>query len=434
VSVASAPTLNVERLELANGLIVLLAENRNIPAVSINAVVKIGERWVPDEMAGLASMAGTLLDEGTASLTAQQIAEAIESVGGALATSGSYAATQVNATVLNSHLDLGLQLAAELLRQPSFPEERIALEISKRLAEIRAKQDEPRLVASEAFNEIVFAATPQHRPLAGYEETVARVTRADLLAYHQQFFVPNNTILALAGDFNAAEVANRVPALFGDWERASNLSLPEVPGPQRQRAPVTRFITKDKEQVNIFLGGLGIARANPDYYAIRVMDTILGDSPGFTSRIPRILRDEQGLAYTTFCHTARSAGLDPGRFVAYIGTSPENLAQAVTGLREQIELITAAPPRAEEIATAQAYLTGSFVFEFETNAQLAAFLVGAEIYQLGFDYPRRFPEEINRVSAKEVLRVAREYIDPGSLTLVVVGPVDEEGELLKKAE
>jgi len=427
----SAPKLKIERLELPNGLIVLLSENHALPAISIQAVVKTGERFVTDEMAGLGSLSGELLDEGTATLTAQQIASAIESVGGVLATVGGYATTGVSVTLLSSDLDLGLELTADLLRHPGFPEDRIALEVSKRLAEIHAQRDDPRRIASEAFNEIVFAGTPQHRPLIGYEETVAKITRADLLAYHQRFFVPNNTILAMAGDFNLAQVESRVRQMFGDWQRDNDLSLPAAPRPQPQWEPITRFITKDKEQVNIFLGHLGIERRNPDYYAVRVLDTILGDSPGFTSRIPRILRDEQGLAYTTYCHTARSAGLDPGRFVAYIGTSPDNLARAIAGLREQIELITQAPPTAEETATAQAYLTGSFVFEFETNAQVADFLVKAELYQLGFDYLQRFPEEISRVTAQEVLRVARAYIDPDNLTLVVVGPVDEQGKTLK---
>lgn len=428
---STAPRLNIERIELPNGLVVLLSENHAIPAVSINAVVKTGERFVSDEMAGLGSLAGELLDDGTVSLAAQQIASAIESTGGALVTAGGYATTGVSVTLLSSDLDLGLQLTADLLRRSIFPEDRVALEVSKRLAEIQAKQDEPRVVAAEAFNEAVFTGTPQHRPLMGYEETLAKITRADLLAYHRRFFVPNNTILAIAGDISVAEVESKVRELLGDWEHDPGLNLPAVPSPQRQREPITRFVTKDKEQVNIFLGHLGIARSNPDYYAVRVLDTILGDSPGFTSRIPRILRDEQGLAYTTYCHTARSAGLDPGRFVAYIGTSPENLTKAVAGLREQIELITAAPPSADEVATAKAYLTGSFVFEFETNAQIAAFLVSAEIYQLGFDYPQRFLAEINCITAEDVWRVAREYIAPHNLTLVVVGPVDDRGELLK---
>ena len=417
--------LNIERIELPNGLIVLLSENHALPAISINAVVKTGERFISDHKAGLASLAGELLDEGTATRTAQQIAIAIESVGGVLQTGGGYATTSVSVTALSSDLDLSLELTADLLRHSQFPEDRIALEISRRIAEIQARRDEPRIVAAEAFNEIIFAGTPQHRPLIGDEQTAAKITRAELLDYHRRFFVPNNTILALAGDFKAAEVTEKVQRLFGDWERDAQLRLPIVPRPQLQHQAITRFINKDKEQVNIYLGHVGIERANPDYYTIRVLDVILGDSPGFTSRIPRILRDEQGLAYTTYCHLARSAGFDPGRFVAFIGTAPENLEQAVSGLREQIELMITAPPTDHEIVTAKAYLTGSFVFEFETNAQLAAFMTSAELHQLGADYPQQFLSEINHVTAADVLRVARKYISPDKLTLVVVGPVND---------
>lgn len=418
--------LNVERLELPNGLVVLLSENRALPAVSINAVVKTGERFVSDNKAGLASLAGEMLDEGTTSRSAQQIASAIESTGGSLQTAGGYATTSLSVTALSSDLDLGLELTADLLRHAQFPEDRLQLETGRRQAEIVARQDEPQIVASEAFNEIIFAGTPQHRPLIGYEETVASLTRADLLAWHRRFFVPNNTILAIAGDFSAADAALKAERLFADWEPAPQFALPDVPRPQRQPQPFTRFISRDKEQVNIYLGHVGIERAHPDYHAARVLDAILGDSPGFTSRIPRILRDEQGLAYTTYCHLARSAGLEPGRFVAFIGTSPDNLEQAVSGLREQIESIVAAPPTAAEVETARDYLTGSFVFEFETNAQMAAFMISAEIHQLGFDYPLRFLSETSRVTADEVWRVAQQQIAPDKLTLVVVGPVEAE--------
>jgi zinc protease len=417
--------LNIERIELPNGLVVLLSENHALPAVSINAVVKTGERFVSDDQAGLASLAGELLDEGTLRRSAQQIASEIESVGAALLTAGGYSLTSVSVTALSSDLALGLELTVDLLCNSQFPEDRVALEISKRQAEIIARQDEPRIVADDAFNEIIFAGTPQHRPLIGYAGTLAKITRAELVEYHQRFFAPNNTIIAVAGDFSAAEVAAKVQRLCGAWERNANLSLPNVLRPQRQKEPLTRFIFKDKEQVNIYLGHVGIERTHPDYHAIRVMDTILGDSPGFTSRIPRILRDERGLAYTTYCHLARGAGLDPGRFVAFIGTSPENLEQAVSGLREQIASMVAAPPTDEEVETARAYLTGSFVFDFETNAQMAAFMVSAEIHQLGFDYPLRFPDEISRVTAADVRRVARQHIAPDKLTLVVVGPVKE---------
>jgi zinc protease len=177
--------------------------------------------------------------------------------------------------------------------------------------------------------------------------------------------------------------------------------------------------------MNIIIGHVGIERKNPDYYALLLMDTILGSSPGFTSRIPRILRDEQGLAYTTFSNITSSAGLDPGRFIAYIGTAPENLDRAIFGLRSEIARIVEAGVTAEELETAKMYLTGSFVFHFQRNSQIAEFLLEAEVYDLGFDYLEKYPELIRSVSIEEVSRVTRKYVDPQNLTTVVVGPVDE---------
>jgi zinc protease len=420
-----APTLDIERVELGNGLVLLLSENRNVPAVSLSAVIKTGERYVSDEQAGLASLAGTLLDAGTENRTAAEIAELIESVGGALETGASGATTGVSLRVLSDDINLAIDLAADLLRRSNFPDDRVRMEVAKRVAELRARQDEPRLVASDEFNEIVFAGTPLRRPTPGYEATVARVTPTELREYHRRFFTPDQTIISVAGDFDASETAEKLRAAFGDWNGGGQAPLPHVPAPQLQPSAVTRFVNQDKEQLNIFLGHLGIARTHPDYHALRVLDVILGDSPGFTSRIPRILRDEQGLTYTTYCHVARAAALDPGRFVAYIGTAPENLRRAVEGLREQINLIVAEPPAAEEVESAKAYLTGSYVFEFETNTQLTSFMAAAEIYGLGFDYPRRYLDEVSRVTPDEVFRVARAHLHPDKLTLVVVGPTEE---------
>lgn len=421
----NAPVLNIERAELSNGLVLLLAENRSVPAISINAVVKTGERYVADEQAGLASLAGALLDAGTETRTATEIAELIESVGGELETGASSATTGVSLRALSSDLDLAIDLTADLLRNSTFPDERVRMEVDRRVAELRARADEPRIVASDEFSRIIFAGTPLHRPVLGYETTVARVTPDELRAYHRRFFAPNQTLISVAGDFDTSRAAEKLRAAFGDWSNDRQVEPPPVPAPQLQPAPITRFIEQDKEQLNIFLGHLGITRNDPDYHALRVLDVILGDSPGFTSRIPRILRDEQGLAYTTYCHIARTASLDPSRFVAYLGTAPNNLHRAVEGMREQIALMTVEPPSRAEVESAKAYLSGSYVFEFETNAQLTTFMAAAELYRLGFDYPQRYLDEISGVTAEDVLRVARAHLHPDKLTLVVVGPGEE---------
>jgi zinc protease len=424
------PQIDGERLELANGLTLLLSENHSTPSVAIFAIVLTGSRFEPDEKAGLASLVGELMDEGTTTRSSQQIAEAFESVGARFRTYGNYQTSGAQASLLSKDLPLALDITADVLRNATFPEEQIQLHVSRRLAQLKSRLDVPRTQASDVFNETVFAGHPQHRPAIGYEATIKGITRDDLFDFYHHYFVPNNTMLAIAGDFNKAEVIQQIERLFGSWERADNFKRPEVPVLSRQTEAKERFVNAPKEQVNIFIGHLGINRKNPDYYALLVMDTILGSSPGFTSRIPRILRDEQGLAYTTFSNMTASAGLDAGRFIAYIGTSPGNLEQALNGLRTEVRRMATEPVTASEIESAKAYLTGNFVFDFQTNAQVAEFLLEAELYGLGFDYLKNYPEMIRGVSIEDVTRVARQYLAPDCLTTVVVGPVDEMGNLI----
>ena len=424
---ATRPHLDVERLELPNGLVVLLSENHATPSVAFKAVVAAGSRYETDDKTGLASLVGEMIDEGTTTRSAQQIAETVEAVGGKLATYGDYQESGVVAMFLSQDLGLGLEIAADLLTNATFPEDKVQQQRDRRLAQLKSRLDVPRTQASDIFNEIVFSGTPQHRPPVGQEATVRNLTRDDMAGFYRRFYAPNNTLLAIVGDIDKASVRAQVEATFGAWPKAGKMDIPGVPKPARQREAVERFAAAPKEQVNIFIGHLGIERRNPDYYALLVLDTILGSSPGFTSRIPRILRDEMGLAYSTYSNITSSAGVDPGRFVAYIGTSPENLQLALAGLRKEIERIVKEPVAGDEVEMAREYLTGSFVFHFQKNLQIADFLADAETYALSFDYLERYPEWIRAVTVEDVSRVARAYIDPEHLTTVVVGPLAERG-------
>lgn len=426
----ASPKLDVERHELANGMVLLLCENHSTPSVSINAVLTVGSRFEADAKAGLASLTGALLDSGTVKRNSQQIAEAIEAAGGHLGSFGDYQLSGVAVTLLSRDIGLGLEVGSDILLHAIFPEDKARQEIERRVAQIRARLDEPRIKASDVFNEIVFEGSPQHRPAIGYEHTVENLTRSDVEDFFRRFYAPQNTLLAIVGDIDKNAVRDRVEATFGKWEPGAMIETPSVPRPHRRTPPLTKFVYAPKEQVNIFIGHVGVDRKNPDYYSLLVLDTIMGSSPGFTSRIPRVLRDEQGLAYSTFSNITASASLDPGRFVAYIGTAPENLGRAIVGLRNEIQRIVDEPVTAEELEVAQLYLTGSFVFRFQRSAQIADFLVEAELYGLGFDYLQRYPELIRSVTIDDISRVARQYIDPTALTTVVVGPVDEHGNVI----
>jgi zinc protease len=428
---AARVRLDVERTVLPNGLILLLSENHSSPSVSIDAVVEAGSRYESDREAGLASLTAELLDEGTTIRTSEQIAEEVECTGGRLRTYGNYRSSGIQGAFLSNDLPLALDIVADLLMNSIFPNEKVEQYVERRVAQIRSRLDVPRAQASDVFNELVFRGHPLHRPSIGYEQTVKELTRPSLVEFHRRYYVPNNSMLAIVGDFNAAELKRRIEDLFGQWQRAE-LQLPHIPLPVRQNQAIERYVTAPKEQVNIFIGHLGIERTNSDYYALLVMDTILGSSPGFTSRIPRLLRDEQGLAYSTYSNITSSAGIDPGRFVAYIGASPENLELALAGLRGEIARMAREPVTADEIEGAKAYLTGNFVFDFQTNAQIAEFLVEAEFYGLGFDYLAKYPDLIESVSIEDISRVARKHLHPEHLTTVVVGPVDDRGNLLSR--
>lgn len=421
--------LDVERVELPNGLVLLLSEDHSVPAVSINAIVCAGSRFESDDKAGLGSLVGELLDAGTTTRNSKQIAETIEETGGQLATFGDYQSSGVVVMLLSQDVALGLEVASDLLINPAFPEDKVQQCVERRVAQIKARLDIPRTLASDTFNEIVFEGAPLHRPPPGYDHTVKSLTQSDVLDFYRRYYKPDNTMLAIVGDIDKTEIKGKVLSTFGKWERNSLFQPPPVPKAHRQTSATTEVVNATKEQVNIIIGHVGIERRNPDYYALLVMDTILGSSPGFTSRIPRILRDEQGLAYSTFSNITSSAGLDAGRFIAYIGTAPENLDRAITGLRGEISRIVESGVTQEELDVAKSYLTGSFVFRFQRNSQVAEFMIEAEVYGLGFDYLDRFPELIRAVTIEDVNRVTRKYIDPQNLTTVVVGPVDEHGKI-----
>ena len=418
-------SFDVESRVLANGLTILLVENPVIPALAINATVLAGARHEPEEIAGLAIMASNLLDEGTKTRSSLDIAEAIESTGGHLETDASFERIVAAATVLRQDVDLGLELVADLLVNPIFPEEYIAKEKSRTLAEIASAKDRPQVVAGWAFNELLYGTHPLHRPAQGYPESIERITRQDLLRFHNDFFAANNAILSIVGDFRISEILPLVEQRFGSWPTRP-VALPSIPKPVRQTERREKFIPMPVQQAHVYLGHLGIERSNPDFYALQVLDTILGGGAGFTARIPQRLRDELGLAYTTFASITSTAGLDPGRFVAYIGTSPENTRLAIDGLLNEIRRIVAEPVLPEELQDAKDFLTGSFVFAFESSSQIARFLTQATVYELGFDYGEKYPRLIRSVTADDIARVAHQYLDTVNYTLAVAGPDDDK--------
>ncbi|WP_439621419.1 M16 family metallopeptidase [Gemmata sp.] len=419
---------DAKRTVLPNGMTVILLEDHKLPvvvgAVSVNDV---GLRE-PADKNGVAALVGGLLEEGTDKHTGKQISALIEDTGGSLSLGGSGGSFKV----LTPDTDLALGLLFECLQAPSFPAEAFARQKEQQLAAIDDAATQPQSLASETFQALVYGKHPYGRPGHGTRETVEKLTADDCRAFHKLAFAPNFTTVALVGDFKADEMLKRIEALTKEWKK-SDAGKPAVEAPPKGTVVVEKIISDPTAaQVHVFIGQLGITRDNPDYYKLLVMDNVLGTGPGFTDRLSATLRDRQGLAYTVRATIASGAGTQPGTFTGYIGTFPEKYLDVRHGFLREFNRIRDEAPSKEEVEDAKKYLLGSLPFRFTTTSSVADQLLAAEKYGLGFDFLEKYKKEVASVTPADVQGVAKKYLDPKTLTIVVVGAIDKDGKPLGK--
>lgn len=420
---APSPAADIKpmRTVTPNGLTVLVLDSPSVPIVHINVLVKAGAVFDPDSKAGLANLTAQLLDEGTKTRSATQIAQEIEFVGGELSTAagGDFATATVR--VLKKDVDLGFTLLADILLNPAFAEREVARVRSQTLGEIQGQKDEPGIVADKAFDEIVFKGHPYNRPPIGTEETLPRITRKDLFEFHDTHYRPNHTVIAIVGDIREFEALELVNKHFSRWAR-KEAATSSFPAPAPLSESVLKLIDKDLTQANVILGHVGIDRRNPDFYAVSVMNYILGGG-GFSSRLVNRIRDEQGLAYDV--DSGFEATVMPGPFTVRLQTRSSTANQAITGVLAEIKRIRTDPVADQELADAKAYLIGSFPLRLDTTAKMAALLNLIELHGLGLSYFQDYPKALAVVTKDDVLRVAEKYLHPDKYALVVVGKQSE---------
>ncbi len=411
-----AADINPVRYVAPNGLTVLVLEQHTLPIVQVHALVKTGSVQDPPGKAGLANLVASLLDEGTATRSATQLAEQIEFVGGQLVIKGGDDFTTAAVKVLKKDQELGVSLLADILLHPSFPEKEFRRVRSQILGEMQSEQDDPGTIAAKAFNQLVFDGHPYRWPVNGTEATLDTITRQDVRQFYGREYLPNQTILTIVGDITVEEARVLAAKYFGSWKRAQpppRVATPAAPVTK----PMVKLIQKELSQATIMLGHQGISRANPDFYAVTVMNYILG-AGGFSSRLMNSIRDNQGLAYGVGSNF--DANLMPGAFMVSLQTRNETANQAIAGVLAELNGIRDAPVTDEELADAKAYLMGSFPLRLDTTGKLAEVLSQVEFYGLGMDYFTRYPSWIEKVTKEDVLRVAKQYLNPTTYALVVV--------------
>ena len=345
-----------KRILLENGMVLLLSEKHDIPMVTVNMAITAGSTAEPAEKPGLAFLTASLLTQGTAKRSAQQISREIDFVGGSLSTSGGDDYASASLRVLKKDIRTGFDLLADVLMNPAFDQKEIDRKVKETLAEIRRKQEEPGIVAENAFDKAVFGSAPYGRTDDDVAAYLPKLTRRDVLDFYAARYSPNHAIISVVGDITEKEAVAVLHECFKAW-RKKEQALPASAEPPLIGKTTVKKIDKRITQANIAMGNVGISRENPDFYACTVMNYILGGG-GFTSRLMDNIRDNKGLAYDV--HSMFSAQKEPGAFRVGIQTKNESANEVIAEVFKEVRKIQTEPVTDKELADAKSYLTGSF--------------------------------------------------------------------------
>jgi zinc protease len=410
----------VDRKELDNGIRLLVIRQPHLPMVVVSALVDAGSRFDPVGKEGLANLTVSLLTEGTAQRSAAEIHDAVDFLGAKLAGGAGDDYASVGFTILKKDLTQGFDLFSDVLLHPKFPKDEFARKRDEALAELESEEQNPGALADRAFRKTLHGSGPYRAEPGGWKESVAKLSLADIKGFYRSTYRPDRTIVVASGDVTIDEMEELVHAKLGDWKgEGTGAKLPPTSPPP---APEVIRINRELTQTNLIWGHLGTTRDNPDWYAIQVMNYILGGG-GFSSRMMNSIRIEAGLAYSVASYFV--PGKLPGSFQAVLQTKSASTAEALRRLRAEVDRIREDEVSDEEISSAKRYLTGSFPLRFDSDAEMVSFFSQIEFYGLGLDYPSRYDDLINSVTKADILRVAKKYIHPEEALLVLVGKQSE---------
>jgi zinc protease len=410
----------IGRAELANGITVLGYETQGSPSVVLSGYLWAGALQEPRAKAGQAYLTAALLNRGTENRSFSQINDELESVGAALGFSGGTHNVSFGGKALVEDLDLLLDILADCLRAPTFPPEEVQKVRGQILTDLQRRAHDTRRMASLAFSALLYPDHPYGVSVKGYPETVGGLARDDVLDHYRLHYTPRGMVLSIVGAVPLAQARERVEAALGGWRTPEAMPIDEIP-PNVELDEQRRQIVgiEGKTQADIVLGWPGLRRADPDFYAAYLANTVLGTF-GMMGRLGDQIRDEQGLAY--YVYSRLEAGLGAGPWSAIAGVNPANVERAVDGILAEVRRLRDEPVPAEELADSQAYLTGSLPLRLETNEGIAGMLLDIERNSLGLDYLARYPGLIEAVTVPEVQAAARKYLDPDVYCLAVAGP------------
>jgi zinc protease len=422
LTVPASATPLATRTVLDNGATLLVAERPGVPMVILNILLKSGAAADPTGKEGVANLTAELLTRGTKKHSAQALAEELDFLGASLGVDADLETTTITLTTLTKNLDAALALLAEVLLTPTFPDGEFQKKRTEVLGGLKSREEDPGWIAQRAFLEKLYPGHPYGRLVEGSPAALAKVTRLDIARFHQTYYRPNNAIIAAAGNVTHGHIAQLFHTHFTSWQKSD---IPAIVWPEARQSPTERIVLDKKvAQANVALGHVGITRANPDYYAVQVMNYILG-AGGFGSRLMDKIREELGLVY--HIGSSFSARKHAGPFTVVLQTKNASATQALDESRHVISRFIEEGPSDKEVTAAKAYLVNSFPLRLVSNRDIASLLPVLEFYELGLDYPDRYPSLIGDITREQVHAAAKAYLHPDHMLQVVVADLAQAG-------
>ena len=411
---AAAQPPGITRHLLPNGMTVIVRENPAAPVVTASLQVRAGSRFETPEMAGITNFLLRTMIRGTSRRSATELAEAAEEIGGSLDASGEVESAEIRGEALARHWEGLLGLIAEVALEPSFPSEEIERERRLILSQIKTRAETPFTLSLDALLRELYGSHPYAWPGLGLPSAVGRFARGELVAHYRAVFQAERVVLAVSGQVSHARVVRTSERLFAKLPRSGagevGAAAPATPVGAR------RVLERPAQQAQVLVGYLGPGLSDPAYPAVRVLGAVLGG--GMAGRLFVELREKRGLAYALGVLIPFRTG--PSVFVTHLGTAPENSAAAEAGLLAELERIRQAPVGREELARAKAYLLGNFALDRRTNARQAWYLAFFEVIGAGWDFPERYAQALDAVTAADVEAAAQRFLVRP--TLVVLQP------------
>ena len=403
--------------QLANGLKLMIVEQHELPLADFALVVGSGGTADPTGKTGVANLTAQMLREGTTTRKSLDIADQTSFLGISLFPQASWESTTLSLHTPTAQLDSALALFADVALHPSFPANEFDRIKKNRLTELLQLRDQGPAIANIAFPAIVYGTShPYGAPLIGTEASVTGLSTADLQAYYQSNFKPNNSTLIIVGDVNPTQIEQKINSLFGGWQRGDVAQLNYGEPPKSSATTIYLIDKPGAAQSSFRIGAVGVPRSTQDYFALTVMNTILGGS--FTSRLNQNLREARGYTYGAGSRFDMRRAAGPFTASAEIVSAKSD--SALIEFMKELNNIRQTVP-ADELSRAKRYLQLQLPENFETTQQIAAALVPVALYGLPLDYYNNYVQNIEAITQADVARVAQQYINPSSLAIVIVG-------------